>query len=225
MVFRLLVSIVLWFGFMGAALFAAAGTIAWTDGWVWLGMMVFLSLVIGLRLAKLDPGLLNERLKPPVQREQTAADKIVLSLLLIAIFAALAFMAADAARLNWSHVPVAVKIGGGALLILGNAFSYWTVRTNSFAAPVVKLQEERGQRAITTGPYRIVRHPFYLGALFFMSGSSLLLGSWWGLGSLLPIGVMLAVRIVFEEKLLRQNLDGYRAYTERVRYRLIPLIW
>jgi protein-S-isoprenylcysteine O-methyltransferase Ste14 len=225
MVRRLLVATVLWFSFLGAVLFAAAGTIAWSDGWTWLAVMVLLSLVIGLRLAQRDPALLDERLKPPMQRSQTAADKIILSLLLSTIFAALIFMAVDAARLQWSHMPADVKIGGGVLLLIYAAFSYWTVRTNSFAAPVVKLQQERGQRAITTGPYRIVRHPFYLGALFFVAGTSLMLGSWWGLGSLLPIGLLLAVRIVFEERLLQQELDGYSAYAKRVRYRLIPLVW
>jgi protein-S-isoprenylcysteine O-methyltransferase Ste14 len=225
MVRRLLVATVLWYGALGALLFASAGSLEWAAGWQWLAVMILLSLAIGIRLANEDPGLLKERLSSPIQNKQPFVDKAILSLVLVMIFAALAFMAADAARFRWSAMPDEVRIAGVVLLLLGNALGYWTMRTNSFAAPVVKLQDERGQRAITTGPYRIVRHPFYLGALFFIAGSSLLLGSWWGLGFVLPIGLLLALRIAFEEKFLRRNLAGYADYIERVHYRLIPLVW
>jgi protein-S-isoprenylcysteine O-methyltransferase Ste14 len=99
------------------------------------------------------------------------------------------------------------------------------MRENSFAAPVVKIQRERGQTVITTGPYSIVRHPFYTGALVYLAGTSLLLGSWWGLLAVPAVGVLLAIRIGIEEKALRAGLEGYDDYARRVRYRLIPLVW
>ena len=102
---------------------------------------------------------------------------------------------------------------------------YWTMRANSFAAPVVKIQKDRGQAVITTGPYAIVRHPMYFGALFYIAGTSLVLGSWWGLATVPILALLLGIRIGIEEKTLRTGLDGYDDYARRVRWRLIPLIW
>ena len=99
------------------------------------------------------------------------------------------------------------------------------MRENSFAAPVVKIQKDRGHRVITTGPYGYVRHPMYFGALFFFIGTSLVLGSWWGLAFTLVFATLLCIRIPIEERALRAGLEGYDAYAARVRYRLIPLIW
>ena len=100
-----------------------------------------------------------------------------------------------------------------------------TLRANSFAAPVVKIQSDRGQAVISTGPYAYVRHPLYAGALGFMVGTSLLMGSVWGLAALLVLGLLLAVRILIEERTLRVGLAGYDEYARRVRYRLIPKFW
>jgi protein-S-isoprenylcysteine O-methyltransferase Ste14 len=104
-------------------------------------------------------------------------------------------------------------------------FMYWTMRTNSFAAPVVKIQKERGQTVITTGPYAIVRHPLYFGALFYVAATSLVLGSWWGLVTVPLVVAGFAVRIPVAEKALRNGLQGYDDYARRVRWRLIPFIW
>jgi protein-S-isoprenylcysteine O-methyltransferase Ste14 len=102
---------------------------------------------------------------------------------------------------------------------------YLTFRENSYAAPVVKIQRERGHRVVSTGPYAHIRHPMYAGALLFFIGTPLLLGSWWGLVAAPVIAAMLAVRAALEERTLADELPGYRDYTARVRYRLIPGIW
>jgi len=99
------------------------------------------------------------------------------------------------------------------------------MRENSFAAPVVKIQEDRGQTVVTTGLYGHVRHPMYAGAIVFLIGTSLLLGSWWGLVGVLGLAVLLGLRIQIEEKTLRAGLQGYGDYAAQVRYRLIPLVW
>jgi protein-S-isoprenylcysteine O-methyltransferase Ste14 len=104
-------------------------------------------------------------------------------------------------------------------------FMTWTMRTNSFAAPVVRIQKERGQTVITTGPYAIVRHPLYFGALFYVAATSLVLGSWWGLATVPLVAFGFAIRIRVEEKVLREGLQGYDDYARRVRWRLIPFIW
>jgi protein-S-isoprenylcysteine O-methyltransferase Ste14 len=135
------------------------------------------------------------------------------------------FMAADAARWRWSAMPSSVQWAGCGLLLAGLLFIYWVMRTNSFAAPVVKIQKDRGQAVITTGPYAIVRHPMYFGALFYIAGTSLVLGSWWGLVTVPILAFLFGIRIGIEEKTLRTGLDGYDDYARRVRWRLIPFIW
>jgi protein-S-isoprenylcysteine O-methyltransferase Ste14 len=119
-------------------------------------------------------------------------------------------------------MPSSVQWAGCVLLLAAIVFMYWTMRTNSFAAPVVKIQKERGQTVITTGPYAVVRHPLYFGALFYVAATSLVLGSWWGLATVPLVASGGAIRIRNEEKALRKGLQGYVDYVHRVRWRLIP---
>lgn len=225
LVLNLLIQTVVWFAFMGALIFGAAGTFNYSGGWLFLGEMIVMAVVFGLHMARVDPGLLRERMKPPVQKGQPLADKLIVVLLLLLILGGMAFMAADAARWHWSAVPDAVQWGGCLLLLAVLLFMYWTMRVNSFAALVVKVQKDRGQSVITTGPYAIVRHPMYFGALFYVAATSLVLGSWWGLLSIPIVAVVLVIRIGIEENTLRLGLEGYDDYARRVRWRLIPFIW
>jgi protein-S-isoprenylcysteine O-methyltransferase Ste14 len=186
--------------------------------------MVALSLGIGLWLARRDPGLLAERLKPPVQRRQDPADRRLMSLFMALLVAWLVLIGLDA-RQGWSDVPVWVQGLGAALLLAGIAIGTWVLRENSFAATVVAIQDERGQRVVSTGPYALVRHPFYVCGVLFFVGPPLLMGSWWGLAVVPAITLLLAVRIGVEERVLRRSLPGYDTYAARVRYRLVPGVW
>ncbi|MGX5803734.1 methyltransferase family protein [Bradyrhizobium sp. Arg314] len=224
MISRLVLQTFVWFGFMGALLFVSAGTLRWSGAWVYLVLMVGLSLTLGVTLAQRDPGLMNERLSPPIQRGQAAADKILLSILLIGIFAWQVLMGLDF-RFGWSAVPLWLQVVGAIVLLFSIWICYLTMMENSFAAPVVKIQDERGQKVITTGPYGYVRHPMYAGAIFFFAGTALLLASWWGLASVLVFIVLLGIRTFIEEKTLRTGLQGYDDYAARVRYKLIPMVW
>jgi protein-S-isoprenylcysteine O-methyltransferase Ste14 len=220
MIAKLIVQTVVWFGAMGLLLFLAAGTLNW-PAWIFLAVMVAFSLVGGLALGRHDPELLRERLAPPVQKDQPTADKVLLVIILLVIFGSLALMALDAVRFGWSAVPPWVQGVGALILLIGIWICYWTMRENSFAAPVVKIQKDRGQTVITTH----VRHPMYSGALLYFAGTSLLLGSWWGLAAVAVLAVLLAVRTAIEEQALRSGLQGYDDYAARVRYRFVPLIW
>lgn len=224
MISKLILQTFVWFGAMGALLFLSAGTLNWPGAWAYLVVMVGLSLTLGVALARRDPGLMNERLSPPIQKNQPAADKVLLSILLLAIFGWLALMGFDV-RFGWSRVAVLVQVIGALVVLVGIWICYLTMLENSFAAPVVKIQDERGQRVITTGPYSYVRHPMYAGAILYLAGTALLLGSWWGLASVLVFIVLLAIRTFIEEKTLRTGLRGYDDYAANVRYRLIPLVW
>jgi protein-S-isoprenylcysteine O-methyltransferase Ste14 len=222
---NLVLQTIVWFGLMGAIIFGAAGTIDYAGGWLYLGEMIAISVVGGLHMARVDPDLLRERLRPPIQKDQPLADKLILIPLLLLLFGGMGFMAADAARWRWSTVPPSVQWAGCVLLLAAILFMYWTMRTNSFAAPVVKIQKERGQTVVTTGPYAVVRHPLYFGALFYVAATSLVLGSWWGLATVPLFALGFSIRIRVEEKALRKGLQGYGDYARRVRWRLIPFIW
>lgn len=225
LVVNLIVQTLVWFSLMAAIIFGAAGTIYYAGGWLYLGEMIVISIIFGLYGARVDPGLLRERLRPPIQKDQPLADKLILIPLLLLLLGSMGFMAADAERWHWSTVPFSVQWAGCVLLLGAFMFMYWVMRMNSFAAPVVKIQKERGQTVITTGPYSIVRHPLYLGALFYVAATSLILGSWWGLATVSLLASGFAIRIGVEEKALREGLQGYTDYTRRVRWRLIPFIW
>jgi len=132
LVLNLIVQTIVWFGFMGVIIFSAAGTLNYAGGWLYLGEMVAISVVCGAHGARVDPGLLRERLKPPVQKDQPLADKLVLIPFLLLLFGAMGFMAADAARWHWSMMPHSVQWAGCGLLLAAFLFIYWTMRTNSF---------------------------------------------------------------------------------------------
>jgi protein-S-isoprenylcysteine O-methyltransferase Ste14 len=225
LILNAIIQTIVWYGFMAAIIFAAAGTIEYTGGWLYLGIMIAISIVFGTHMVRVDPGLLRERLKPPMQKDQPLADKLVVIPILLLILGGMGFMAADAARWRWSIMPPSVQWTGCGLLLAAFLFIYWTMRTNSFAAPVVKIQKDRGQKVISTGPYAIVRHPMYFGALFYLAGTSLVLGSWWGLAMVPILSLLFVIRIGIEEKALSTGLEGYDDYARRVRWRLIPFIW
>src|SRR5262245_13760332 len=224
MVRRVIVQTVVWYGVMGLLLFVPAGTLQWPGAWAFLAEMIGLSAVTGALLARHDPGLLAERLGSPVQKGQPTADKFLLMAIFLSLAGWLVFMGL-AKRFGWSDMPVWVQAVGALGVALCLWIGYRVMRENSFAAPVVKIQKERGQRVIDTGPYSYVRHPLYAGALFFFLGVPLLLGSWWGLAPTPAFVLLLAARIRLEEKTLLDGLEGYKAYVARVRYRLMPLIW
>jgi protein-S-isoprenylcysteine O-methyltransferase Ste14 len=210
---------------MGLVLFAAAGTMNWPAAWVFLGLMVIVSLTAGATMGRRDPGLMRERMSSPIQKDQPLADKILLTILLLGMFAWLGFMGLDAVRFRWSSVPVWVQALGALVILLSIWMNVRIFRENSFAAPVVKAQKERGQRVIDTGPYAIVRHPMYVAGVVYFAGVALLLGSLWGLVLVSFFAVLLIIRIGIEERTLRTELEGYDDYARRVPYRLIPGVW
>lgn len=225
MVSKLIIRTVLWIAAMAVLLFVSAGTLRWPGAWIFLAEVLVLSLAIGLWLNRHDPGLLRERMGSFVQRNQTAGDRIFMIPLISLYVGWLVLMALDAQRFGWSSVPVWAQALGALGIFLTMYVCYLTFRENSFAAPVIKIQAERGHRVVTTGPYAYVRHPMYAGALLFFVGVPLLLGSWWGLALAPLLTALLVFRIGVEERTLRAGLPGYREYAARVRYRLIPLVW
>ena len=222
---KLLVQIVVMLAVFAALLFGGAGTWAWPSGWAFLALFAALTLAVSLWLAKADPSLLEERMKSPVQRGQKPWDRVFLSLIAVVYLAWLVLMAEDARRFAWSHAPLAVQVAGALLIVVSFAGIAWVYATNSFAAPVIKMQTERRQTVISTGPYAVVRHPMYAFGLLQFVGMPLMLGSWWGLAVIPPIVVALVFRTFGEERMLKTELAGYEDYARRVRWRYAPGIW
>lgn len=223
--FKNSVAALVWIGFIGALLFVPAGTLDWPQAWIFLAEFVIGGFAITLWLARHDPALLKERMRGPFQKEQTSRDKPFMALIIVVWYGWLALMALDARRWQLSHIPLALAVIGAVLIAVGFVIVWLTFRENSFAAPVIKIQEQRGQHVIDTGPYGVVRHPMYAGACLYLLGMPLLLGSWLGLIVLPLIFAALIVRIFIEENALRIGLHGYDEYTRRVPHRLIPGVW
>lgn len=215
----------LWMVFIGALLFVSAGTMRWTGGWVFMAEMVIGSVATMLWLKRYDPALLKERMGGPFQKGQVFWDKVFMGTMVLVWYGWLVLMALDAQRWGISQAPKWVAAIGAVLIPLGFLAVVRTFRENSFAAPVIKIQKERGQRVIDTGPYAIMRHPMYAGAFLYMLGTPLVLGSWIGLAALPFIVGLLVVRIFIEERALRAGLPDYNEYAARVRFRLIPGVW
>ena len=210
---------------LGAVLFVAAGTLAWPSAWAFLAIFLLGGGAVVVMLLHVDPELLLERLRPPIQREQSSGDKAVMSVFCVVFVIWLPFMALDAVRLGWSQVPVALQVAGAAGVVADFLIVAWTARENAYLAPVVKSQAHRDQRVVSTGPYAYVRHPMYAGAVLLFVGTPLLLGSWWGLVGAAVLTALLTLRAVLEERSLAASLEGYTDYTRRVRYRLVPRVW
>jgi protein-S-isoprenylcysteine O-methyltransferase Ste14 len=225
MLARLIRQTVAFLAVMAALLFVPAGTVDWPAAWVFLGEMGAVSLAVGVWLERHDPALLAERMSGLFHRRQQRADKALMAVFLLLTVAWLPVMALDAVRCRISHVPAWLQ-GLGALGVLACFYVvFLTFRANSFTAPVVRIQAERGHRVVTTGPYAVVRHPMYAGTILFFLGTPLLLGSWWGLAFAPVLTALLGVRAGMEERLLTAGLEGYPDYAARVRYRLIPFVW
>jgi len=225
MLVQCLIRTVLWLAVLAILLFVPAGTINWTGAWIFIIETSVISIVLGLWLARYDPELLKERMRSPIQKEQSAEDKIVTGLILLLFLGWFAFMALDAVRFKWSTVPGWLQAPGAFGVLVACYIGYLTLRENTFAALVVKVQEERAQKVITTGPYRYVRHPMYAGMIFYLVCAPLLLGSWWGLLWGCGLLGLFAIRILIEEGTLRKGLPGYNDYAAQVRYRLVPRVW
>ncbi|MDO9709924.1 methyltransferase family protein [Paracraurococcus lichenis] len=224
MLLRLVLQTAVFLVLQGALLFGGAGTMGWRAGWGLLGILGSGSLVVGLWLRRRDPALLRERMTLPVHADQARRDKWLLLGIGLLWFAWLYAMGADAAARGFGgRWPL--RVLGAALTIAAYALVAWTFAANSFASPAVRLQRDRGHRVIDTGPYAVLRHPMYAGALLLFLGIPLLLGSPLGLLFVPVFVVLLAIRTIWEEAALRAGLPGYAAYAARVRHRFVPGLW
>ena len=219
---RIFISSVVGIAVLAVLLFVPAGTVNYWQGWAVLVVFSAASLGPTLYMARIDPAALERRMQAGVKAETRPVQKVVIAGTFIA-FAAILVVPAFDFRFGWSHVPAWLSVLGIVMVAAGLGLTMLVVFQNRYASANITVEE--GQPLVSTGLYGIVRHPMYFGNVILMIGISLGLGSYWAL-LLVLVGVLLmAVRIKDEEKMLTEQLDGYRQYTTKVRYRLVPLVW
>jgi protein-S-isoprenylcysteine O-methyltransferase Ste14 len=206
----------------GVVLFLIAGTFNYWQAWVFLVVFVLATWIPTIIVLRTNPAVLERRTRGGPTTETRVAQKVVIAGLYLSLMALLVVSALDH-RFGWSRVPTAICLVGDVLVAVGLGVVMLVVIQNRYAAVTVRVEE--GQKLASTGLYGIVRHPMYTGNVITMAGIPLALGSYWGLVFVVPGLLVLALRIRDEEKLLQEELQGYREYTQTVRYRLVPCMW
>jgi protein-S-isoprenylcysteine O-methyltransferase Ste14 len=203
-----------------------SGDWLWIEGWIFNIWYIALCATAIVYLYRNDPALLAERYKQPGTANQKGWDRYIVYGLVLGFIVWIIIMPLDAKRYGWSsNFPLLLKIIGGIGLLPSAFLFYRSYVDNTFVSPLVRIQTERKQRVVSTGVYGFVRHPMYLGGILLFIGTSLLLGSLYGLLIGVLISFLLVARIIGEERMLVKELDGYADYRKKVRYRLIPFIW
>jgi protein-S-isoprenylcysteine O-methyltransferase Ste14 len=204
---------------LGILVFLPAGTLRYWQGWAFLATFAVCSTALTVYMAVYDRKLLERRLRAGPRAETRTSQKIIIVFIMLGSIAFMVFPVLDH-RFGWSPVPPYVSIVGDGLIVLGYLFIFFVVRENSYAAATIQVAED--QRVISTGPYALMRHPMYAGALLLIIGMPLALGSWYGVLGIFGFVPVLIWRLADEERFLTSNLPGYAEYTSKVRWRLIP---
>lgn len=206
-----------------ALLFIPAGTFRWTEAWIFIGLYTVLTTVTALWIRFKDPELFKERSR--FKKDTKTWDKVILSFYVAAIMGLLVVAGLDAIRFHWSHVPIWIKAVAFANFIPASLIVFAAMRHNTYLSQGVRIQKERGHQVCTTGPYRIVRHPMYSGIILLVACLPLALGSLFAFIPAFVIVCLFILRTILEDQTLKSELEGYREYAARVRFKLIPGIW
>ena len=215
LVLRFLTSIIV----IGALVFVPAGSFRFWQGWVYITIMYVLGLFAFTYFYKHDPQLIERRMQ---FKEKVRGQKRIMTLLYIIWPIALVLPGLDH-RFDWSHSPLWFTVMSQAVVLVGFATTFWVIKVNRFAARTIQV--EPGQEVISSGPYRIVRHPMYLGGSLMLLFTPLALGSYFALPAFALLIPLIVLRLLNEEKVLRQELSGYSEYCRRTRFRLVPFVW
>jgi protein-S-isoprenylcysteine O-methyltransferase Ste14 len=204
------------------ALFVSAGSLNYWQGWVYLAVFAGCTILITAYLVKNDQELLAGRVQAGPIAETQRTQQIIQSLASL-FFIGLFIVPGLDYRFGWSNVPPIVSIIADGFVILGFFIVFLVFRENSYTRGTIAVSAE--QKVVSTGPYSLVRHPMYAGAFLLLIFTAIALGSWVAIPFAIPLIAVIIIRLLDEEKFLQANLSGYKAYLERVRYRLIPFIW
>ena len=220
---RLVVSLVGVVLMFALCIFVPAGTRAWPRGWLFILMYAALLVIASFYIWRVNPDLFAARINA---HEGTKTwDKFLLAALLFFFLATFVVAGLDDGRFHWWPIPWSVCMGGYLLLFIGVGLITWAESVNKFFEPTVRIQADRGQRVVDTGPYAFVRHPGYVSCLPMGVGIALALGSLWAVVPALLSCAVLILRTQWEDRTLQAELAGYKEYAQRVRYKWIPGVW
>lgn len=209
--------------FAVAVVFVPAGTLNWPEAWIFLLLyFVFVTAAL-IWMKKNAPGLLKERMSK--KKDIKSWDKKFFAAYTFFLIILLIVPGLDAVRFGWSEVPLIVKVLGFIGFVPAIGFAFWAVKENAFASDAVRIQKERGHTVCTTGPYRYVRHPMYVGVILFLLFFPLSLGSLYAFIPAFINTALFILRTSLEDKTLQEELPGYKEYAQEVRYRLFPGVW
>ena len=209
--------------FLLALIFIPAGTLRWPEAWILLLLYGVLVAGVVAWWKKHSPDLLKERMSH--NKDAKSWDKLIMLIYSLLLIIALAIPGLDAVRFRWSSVPFAAKVLGflGYLPSLG--FALWAMKENAFLSDVARIQRERGHAVCRSGPYRFVRHPMYAGVILAFLCFPLSLGSLYAYIPISLIAILFILRTSLEDRMLRNELPGYKEYARDVRFRLLPGVW
>jgi protein-S-isoprenylcysteine O-methyltransferase Ste14 len=207
---------------LALALFVPAGSLRFWQGWLYGFVFVAATTAITIYFLKHDPKLVERRMHAGPAAEEVPAQKIIMTITLVAFVLLLALPGLDY-RWHWSAVPAWLVFAANVGVALSFYIFFVVLKQNSYAASTIRV--EANQPVVSTGVYAIVRHPLYSGALLLLALTPLALGSYWALLILIPTVPVLIWRLLDEEHFLKQNLPGYTDYCRATRFRLIPGIW
>ncbi|MBM3127210.1 MAG: isoprenylcysteine carboxylmethyltransferase family protein [Chloroflexi bacterium] len=210
--------------FIAALLMLTAGRWDWVWGWVMVVIFVIAATMQVLLLLPTNPALLAERSKGLREKGAPLWDQIITSFAVGFLPIASWIVAALHVRFDWSPMmPLALHIAGAIVFALGWVLILWATYSNRFFTTTVRIQKDHAVQ--TGGPYRFVRHPGYVAAIVYSLATPFLLGSWWALIPMIFVPPLMILRTALEDKLLQDQLAGYKEYAARVRYRLVPGVW
>lgn len=199
--------------------FLTAGTIDYWQAWVYCAV-IFVPLFFSVSyFLKKDPKLLERRMK---LKEKESKQKTIITIASLVFFIGFLIPGLDH-RYGWSNVPLWLVIASDAIVMLGYLVFLLALKENSYASHIIEV--EKKQKVTTTGPYSIIRHPMYIGTIILSLFTPIALGSFWALIAFIPLPALLAYRILNEEEVLSRELEGYKEYCQKVKYRLIPFVW
>ena len=203
-------------------LFAGAGTFEYWQGWGFLLVFGTATMLITAYFLRADPALIEARLRAGPGAEKRRSQRVIQSFASLFFLALLLVPSLDR-RFGWSAVPPAIVVLGDIAVLVGLTIVFFVFRENTYTSGIIEVRED--QRLVSTGPYRIVRHPMYAGALLMLGFIPLALGSFVALVFFVPMLVVIVWRLVDEEHHLAERLAGYEDYRRKTRYRLVPLVW
>ncbi len=212
-------SLVVFFLFMFIAIFFPAGSLHFWNGWLYWLVFCFQTFVITAHFLRNDPALIERRIRPTENRPAQIVGQSVAAVL---FFVGIILPSSDY-RFGWSSVPRWISVLGAVVVFAGFVIVFLVFHVNTFTSRAIEHME--GQRVISAGPYSVVRHPMYSGAVLIIVATPLVLGSLLGLIPAALLILIIVLRIYDEEKMLRMELSGYGEYCEKIKCRLIPYIW